>query len=515
MDTAAAVKPEATTPPRVDYRNAIPSQYRHWKLGFDGPLATLDAGHRRGRAASAPATSSSSTRYDLGVDIELHDALQRIRFEHPEVRSVIAHERARTASSARAPTSTCSASRRHAFKVNFCKFTNETRNGLEDSSAAFGPQVPRRRATARAPGGGYELALACDEIVLVDDRSSSVSPARGAAARRAARHRRPHARDRQAQGAPRPRRHLLHQRRGRARQARASTGGWSTRSPSRRSSTPPSHARAREARRRERPARPTRKASTLTPLAARRRRRRRCHYEHVDVAHRPRARARRRSPSARRHGAQPHGHRRASRRGRRRGGRSRWRASSTTRSCTLRTNELEHRHVAAEDRRRRRRRARRRRDAVAAQATTGSCARRIGMLRRTLTRLDVIVAHALRADRARARASPARCSSSRSRPTAPTCSRCPTTTPTRRCSRSSELNFGALPMVNGQSRLARRFYDEEAPLDRRACSVAHGRDRRRRGAGASASSRPRPTTSTGTTRSASRSRSARACRPTR
>ncbi|MGA8033354.1 MAG: 2,3-epoxybenzoyl-CoA dihydrolase [Casimicrobiaceae bacterium] len=171
MDTAAAVKPEATTPPRVDYETH-PDRYRHLKLGFDGPVATIaldideDAGIR-------PGYKLKLNSYDLGVDIELNDALQRIRFEHPEVRSVIL-----TSAKDRI---FCSGANifmlgksTHAWKVNFCKFTNETRNGIEDSSRHSGLKFIAA-CNGTTAGGGYELALACDEIVLVDDRSSAVS----------------------------------------------------------------------------------------------------------------------------------------------------------------------------------------------------------------------------------------------------------------------------------------------------------------------------------------------------
>ncbi|MFO1301670.1 MAG: 2,3-epoxybenzoyl-CoA dihydrolase [Burkholderiaceae bacterium] len=157
--------------PRVDYQTD-PSKYRHLKLGFDGPVATLsidideDAGIR-------PGYKLKLNSYDLGVDIELHDALQRIRFEHPEVRSVVV-----TSGKDRI---FCSGANifmlglsSHAWKVNFCKFTNETRNGIEDSSRHSGLKFVAALNGACA-GGGYELALACDDIVLVDDRSSSVS----------------------------------------------------------------------------------------------------------------------------------------------------------------------------------------------------------------------------------------------------------------------------------------------------------------------------------------------------
>jgi benzoyl-CoA-dihydrodiol lyase len=160
-----------TQTPIVDYRTE-PSQYRHIKLAFDGAVATLslaideDAGIR-------PGYKLKLNSYDLGVDIELHDALQRIRFEHPEVRSVVVTSLRDRVFCSGANIFMLGVSS-HGWKVNFCKFTNETRNGIEDSSQHSGLKFVAALNGACA-GGGYELALACDDIVLVDDRSSSVS----------------------------------------------------------------------------------------------------------------------------------------------------------------------------------------------------------------------------------------------------------------------------------------------------------------------------------------------------
>jgi benzoyl-CoA-dihydrodiol lyase len=155
----------------VDYRTA-PERYKHWKLQFEGPVATLvmsideDGGLREGYKLKL-------NSYDLGVDIELNDAVQRIRFEHPEVRTVVVTSGRDRVFCSGANIFMLGKST-HAWKVNFCKFTNETRNGLEDSSRHSGLKF-LAAVNGACAGGGYELAAACDEIILVDDRSSAVS----------------------------------------------------------------------------------------------------------------------------------------------------------------------------------------------------------------------------------------------------------------------------------------------------------------------------------------------------
>jgi len=149
-----------------------PDQYKHWELSFDGAVARLAMDVQEDETL-ADGYKLKLNSYDLGVDIELADAIQRIRFEHPEVRAVVITSLKPRIFCAGANIYMLGTSS-HAFKVNFCKFTNETRCGIEDDSRASG----RRYIAAlngTASGGGYELAIACDEIYLVDDGNSAVS----------------------------------------------------------------------------------------------------------------------------------------------------------------------------------------------------------------------------------------------------------------------------------------------------------------------------------------------------
>ena len=160
-----------SSPSPVDYQTH-PSRYKHWKLIFDGVIATLQADFDE-NGGLRPGYKLKLNSYDLGVDVELNDAVNRIRFEHPEVRTVVVTSAKDRVFCSGANIFMLGVSS-HAWKVNFCKFTNETRNGLEDSSRHSGLKFLAAINGACA-GGGYEMALACDEIILVDDRSSAVS----------------------------------------------------------------------------------------------------------------------------------------------------------------------------------------------------------------------------------------------------------------------------------------------------------------------------------------------------
>src|ERR1700743_1590545 len=155
----------------VEFRTS-PAKYRHWRLAVGGPVATLamDVDEQGGLV---PGYELKLNSYDLVVDIELYDAVQRLRFEHPGVKAVVVTSGKEKIFCAGANIRMLAASE-HAWKVNFCKFTNETRNGIEDAGENSG-QSYLAALNGTASGGGYELALACDQILLIDDRSSVVS----------------------------------------------------------------------------------------------------------------------------------------------------------------------------------------------------------------------------------------------------------------------------------------------------------------------------------------------------
>src|SRR6187401_3762761 len=157
--------------PAVSF-DTSPDRYHHWKLTFDGPIATLSMDVQED-AGVAPEYRLKLNSYDLAVDIELADAVQRVRFEHPEVHAVVITSLKERVFCAGANIFMLRGST-HAWKVNFCKFTNETRLAIEDASEHSGIKFLAALKGICA-GGGYELALACDEIVLVDDGNSAVS----------------------------------------------------------------------------------------------------------------------------------------------------------------------------------------------------------------------------------------------------------------------------------------------------------------------------------------------------
>ncbi len=163
----AAITPDA----RISFETS-PDRYRHWKLAFDGPVATLSMDVQEDAAISGDYRLKLNS-YDLGVDIELADAIQRIRFEHPEVHAVVITSLKERIFCAGANIFMLRGSS-HAWKVNFCKFTNETRIAIEDASQHSGLKF-LAAVNGICAGGGYELALACDEIFLVDDGNSAVS----------------------------------------------------------------------------------------------------------------------------------------------------------------------------------------------------------------------------------------------------------------------------------------------------------------------------------------------------
>jgi benzoyl-CoA-dihydrodiol lyase len=163
--------PDQAAIPAVSF-DTDPASYRHWTLDVDGDVAYLRLDIDEA-AGIVPGYELKMNSYDLGVDIELYDATQRLRFEHPGVRAVVVTS-AKDRNFCAGANIRMLAQSSHPWKVNFCKFTNETRNGMEDATANSG-QTYLAAVNGTAAGGGYELALACEEILLIDDNSSAVS----------------------------------------------------------------------------------------------------------------------------------------------------------------------------------------------------------------------------------------------------------------------------------------------------------------------------------------------------
>jgi len=173
-DDAAAENDQDSAPqqtPEVTF-DRHPDTYRHWNLRVDGPVAWLEMDVDE-NGGIVPGYELKLNSYDLGVDIELYDATQRLRFEYPGVRSVVVTSGKDNVFCAGANIRMLAGSPHH-WKVNFCKFTNETRNGMEDATENSG-QTYLAGVNGPCAGGGYELALACDKIILIDDNSSTVA----------------------------------------------------------------------------------------------------------------------------------------------------------------------------------------------------------------------------------------------------------------------------------------------------------------------------------------------------
>src|SRR5438552_9658481 len=149
-----------------------PDQYKHWKLSVDGAVAKLSMDVQEDQTI-ADGYKLKLNSYDLGVDIELYDAIQRLRFEHPDVRAVVLTSGKERVFCAGANIRMLGQSS-HGFKVNFCKFTNETRNAMEEAATDSGQHYVCA-VNGSCAGGGYELALACERIVMADDGNTSVS----------------------------------------------------------------------------------------------------------------------------------------------------------------------------------------------------------------------------------------------------------------------------------------------------------------------------------------------------